>query len=201
MTNSRAKALVMQIRAGNEAAFTELYNGCYGLVFGICIKIVEDRGTAEDTASEVFVKVWNKLDKYDPAKGGFLAWLSLVARNSAIDKVRRRKTKIIPRLFTEAEIESETDLQVVDNAISVLDTFIEEEFVGIVETALKQVKQPHYAQCFRLQNLEGYSIREISEETGLKEPTVKIAIYRAKAQLRQIILLAYPELRELLPQK
>ena len=196
MTNQRAIELITQIKNGDESAFTELYHGYYNLVFSICLKIVVDEGTAEDTASEVFVKVWKKLDRWDASKGRFVCWLSMVARNTAIDKVRQRKFKVVPRLFTERELDIDVDIE--DRSASVLDGLIANELFEIINAALKKLENQRYAEYYKLYSFESNSYPDISAKTGAKIGTVRIGIHRAELKLREIILSDYPELEEML---
>ncbi len=198
MENARAIELISQIRNGDENAFTELYNGFYRMVYSICLKIVEDNEIAKDTTSEVFVKVWHKLDKWDSRKGKFCSWLTMVARNASIDKMRPRVNKVEPRLLTETEIANGIEMRVKDKSVSPLEALVINEFSDIVQTALKSVRPRRYAKYFQLKHCEGWTVREIAEAMELKEGTVKIGIYRAKLQLREILARVYPEVEELL---
>lgn len=165
-------------------------------MFSICLKIVVDEGTAEDTASEVFVKVWQKLDKFHADKGRFVSWLSLVAKNTAIDKVRPRKFKVVPRLFTESELDIDVDIE--DRSASALDGLVANELFEIINAALKKLENQRYAMYFKLRHIDGWNYEEIAEHLDVKVMTVKTGIFRAKCKLQKLIMNRYPELEGLL---
>ena len=72
-------------------AFQRVYRATSGKLFGICLRVLNDRAEAEDALQECYVKIWNHADRY--AAGGYspITWLATIARNTAIDKLRARK--------------------------------------------------------------------------------------------------------------
>ena len=82
--------LMQRIAARDTAALAELYDRHSRLLFGLILRIVRDRGNAEETLQEAFVRVWTRAGSYDPRMGGPLPWLVRAARDCAIDRVRAR---------------------------------------------------------------------------------------------------------------
>ena len=76
-------SLLQRIAARDTAALADLYDRHSRLVFGLILRIVRDRGEAEDILQETFVRVWNRADIYDARVGGPLPWIVRVARNRA----------------------------------------------------------------------------------------------------------------------
>lgn len=82
--------LLVDVARGSRAAFERLYQDTSSRLFGICLRVLPDRAEAEDVLQEVYVSVWNKAAQFDPGRAGAMAWLSMMARNRAIDRLRAR---------------------------------------------------------------------------------------------------------------
>ena len=82
------EALLAQVALGNRAAFEALYRGTANRLFGICLRVLTQRSEAEDALQEVYTTVWRKAAQFDPEKASATAWLAMIARNKAIDRIR-----------------------------------------------------------------------------------------------------------------
>ena len=82
--------LATQAKAGNDAAFRQLFDKHYKWVYNKAHRMLGNYQDAEEVASDVFIKVWQKLGKWDTEQGSFQAWLNTVARNTIIDAIRKR---------------------------------------------------------------------------------------------------------------
>ncbi|OAN76640.1 RNA polymerase subunit sigma [Jannaschia sp. EhC01] len=80
--------LLARVQMGDRKAFAELYSATSAKLFGICLRVLKDRALAEDVLQDVFVKIWNKADKYRVTGHSPMTWLITVARNQAIDRLR-----------------------------------------------------------------------------------------------------------------
>ena len=85
---STLEDLLAQVALGNRAAFDALYRGTANRLFGICLQVVTQRSEAEDALQEVYTTVWRKAAQFDPEKANAAAWLGMIARNKAIDRLR-----------------------------------------------------------------------------------------------------------------
>ena len=81
--------------AGSEDAFAELVHRFQRPVFSLIVRMVRDRGVAEDLAQEVFIKAYRALDTFDP-KRKVSSWLFKIAHNATIDHLRRRRLETVP---------------------------------------------------------------------------------------------------------
>src|SRR5689334_10843859 len=79
-----------RVAAGDRAALRQLYDATCAKLFGVCLRILSDREEAQDVLQEVYVTVWRRADRFDPARAGVMTWLSTIARNRAIDRLRAR---------------------------------------------------------------------------------------------------------------
>jgi RNA polymerase sigma-70 factor (ECF subfamily) len=81
-------ALVDRLRRREADAAAELYDRYGRVAFSVIIRIVRQREVAEELLQECFLRVWNRMQSYDPARGALGAWVLTVARNQAIDYMR-----------------------------------------------------------------------------------------------------------------
>ncbi len=84
-------ALVRRILLRDQSALAALYDRYAAQVNGLALSILRDPGLSEEATHDVFLRVWEQPVAYDPARGAFAGWLSRVARNRAIDLLRRRR--------------------------------------------------------------------------------------------------------------
>lgn len=82
--------LISRISRGDRAAYRQLYDEMAPKLFAITLRICRDRAVAEDATQDAFVEIWRKAKDFDGAKGAPGAWMNVIARNKAIDVVRRR---------------------------------------------------------------------------------------------------------------
>ncbi|MGH7803711.1 MAG: sigma-70 family RNA polymerase sigma factor [Candidatus Binatia bacterium] len=89
-------ALVHAIAGGDTQALYTLYEQSHRLVFTLMVRILNDRGAAEEGTVDVFHDVWRRAATYDPASGSVLAWIANQARSRAIDRLRfdQRKKRV-----------------------------------------------------------------------------------------------------------
>jgi RNA polymerase sigma-70 factor, ECF subfamily len=83
--------LVAGIRSADEQAMAQLYDRYSSLVYSVALRVVGDTGAAEDVLQEVFMQLWRNPGAFDSSRGSLPAWLAVIARNRAIDAVRKRK--------------------------------------------------------------------------------------------------------------
>lgn len=89
-------ALVVRVAKGDSQALKSLYERTAAKLYGICRRVVGEDADAQDVLQDVFVTVWRKADRFDPGKAGAITWLSVLARNKAIDRLRSRRGSDAP---------------------------------------------------------------------------------------------------------
>lgn len=82
--------LIAGCARADPAAFRDLYSAASAKLFGVCLRMLKDRGEAEEAVQEVFTRVWLNARRYNAAKGRGMTWLIAIARNHAIDRLRAR---------------------------------------------------------------------------------------------------------------
>lgn len=90
-SESDIAALVGRVALRDRAAFAELYSQVAPKLFSVCLRILRDRGEAEDALQEVFVKIWQRAGRFAAAGHSVVAWLVTIARNHSIDVLRARR--------------------------------------------------------------------------------------------------------------
>jgi RNA polymerase sigma-70 factor (ECF subfamily) len=85
---SQLAAALVRVAAGDRAALRMVYQDTSAKLFGVLLRILNDRSEAEDVLQDVFVTVWRKAASFDPGKASPITWLVTIARNRAIDRLR-----------------------------------------------------------------------------------------------------------------
>lgn len=81
---------MIAIASRDELAFSALYDRYIDLVYSTALRVLGDSGLAEDSAQEVFVRLWRRPETFVAERGRFLSWLMSVTRNRAVDELRAR---------------------------------------------------------------------------------------------------------------
>ena len=100
--------LLSRIALGDRAAFSLLYQRSASRLLGVVLCIERNRAAAEDVLQEVYVKVWRSAASFDAQRAKPSTWLSSIARNAAIDALRRRNA--MPTLLSTTLPDDEGDL-------------------------------------------------------------------------------------------
>src|SRR6516164_1610241 len=88
VSRSQLAAALVRVAAGDRAALRMVYQDTSAKLFGVLLRILNDRTEAEDVLQDVFVTVWRKAASFDPGKASPITWLVAIARNRAIDQLR-----------------------------------------------------------------------------------------------------------------
>ena len=104
-----AAALLARTALGDRAAFARLYERTSGHLFAVVLRIQRDRAQAEDLLQEIYVNVWRAASSFDAARSQPLTWLTSIARNRAIDSLRRQQTQPMLLSTTPAGDDDEGD--------------------------------------------------------------------------------------------
>ena len=177
VVNPADEALVDRLMARDERALAEVVDAYKGLVFGMARRILVDAGLAEEVAQDTFLALWRRPGSYDPGRGGLQAFLMGVARNKAIDVVRREETRrrAASELVAGQDMESE-----VPPATEAVD-----ERQRVV-AALGRLSVPQ-KEAVVLAYYGGRTYREVAEELGIPEGTAKTRLRDGLAKLRELL--------------
>jgi len=96
--------LAALLRTQPAVGIAALYARYGRLVFSMALRIVRDRGAAEEITQDVFMRCWRNLDRYQPSQGSLVSWLLSIAHNRAIDELRSRRGKNVRREISDDEL-------------------------------------------------------------------------------------------------
>ena len=82
--------LIAAVAKGDEAAFERLYAATRAKLFGVVLRILRRQDLAEEVIQEAYVKIWNSAGQFNPALASPITWMASIARNRAIDVVRKK---------------------------------------------------------------------------------------------------------------
>ena len=84
-------ALMAAVRAGNQDAMAQLYDRYSPVVYAVALRVLGDTSAAEDVLQEIFMQLWRNPAAFDASRGNLAPWLAVIARNRALDVLRKRK--------------------------------------------------------------------------------------------------------------
>jgi RNA polymerase sigma-70 factor (ECF subfamily) len=168
------------IAARDAAALEALYLRHASALFGLCLRILGDRGEAEEVLEDVFFELWERSDRFDPERSNPLAYLTMLTRSRAIDRLRRETRRISvldvakePAESREHAADGETPLEAAQGG----------ERRRLV-AALLDALDGDERQVLELSFFAGLSHSEIAARLEQPVGTVKSRIRRALVRLR-----------------
>lgn len=175
--------IVEAVLAGQQHRFAELVDRYQGKIVNYVYRMLGNYDDAVDLSQDAFLKAYSALDTYRP-KYPFPAWLFRIARNAAIDELRRRKG-IMVSLDEPLELdEGSVDRQLPDHDPDPEAELLQSEFQGRVESAVGDLSEK-YREPLVLRHAAGLSYDAIADALELPLGTVKTRIHRARNQLRE----------------
>lgn len=168
--------LLVATANGDTAAFEQLYRVTSPRLFGVCMRIVSQRSEAEDVLQEVFANVWRKATQFDPGRASGVTWLTMMARNKAIDHLRANRISRMSVAIEHAEDVAETGPNAQAAAESAIDSHRLDVCLGELEAPRRQL--------IRTAFFEGSTYEELAQRSGTPLGTVKSWIRRSLAKLK-----------------
>jgi RNA polymerase sigma-70 factor (ECF subfamily) len=167
--------LMPRIAAGDRSALRQLYDATSAKLFGVCLRILSDREEAEDVLQEVYVTVWRRADRFDAGRASVMTWVSTIARNRAIDRLRARGPL--------ARAEPVEDLEIADDQPGAEALLSAADDAGRLHACLSELDE-RTKSVIRTAFFEGVTYEALAQRMGAPLGTVKSWIRRGLAKLR-----------------
>lgn len=172
---------MQRVASGDDAAVAELYDRFGPLVYKAARQALPSRAEAEDAVQEVFVRLWRTADRYDPRRAKLVTWVMLITRRHLIDKLRRRGVRIDAGTLDADPLVSSQTPQGASEARSA--SRLSEEQRNWLRDVLRDLPELQRSVIERTY-LQGFTLREVSEQLNSPLGTVKSALSRGLLRLR-----------------
>ena len=172
--------LLGKAKTGDESAYSKLFHAYYDIILHSIMKIIKNHTDAEDLTMVTFEKAFSNLDKY-VSTFGFGTWLSTVGKNTALDFLNSKKRK--PNDFVD----------IFDSVIQMShsetpeEQYIHKEIGRSLDKAIGKL-QNNYQDIIHWRYYEDLNFNEIRLKYGVKEEIARSYMFRAKKQLRNIVI-------------
>ena len=179
--NTPEGSLVRRAQAGEEAAFREIVEKYQSKVFSIIHGIVRHRNDVEDIAQQVFAKVYLSLKSFD-FRSSLITWIYKITVNECYDYLRKKRVR---KLVYESDF-SEEDSQRMENSDTArdkgpaVDSTLEKR--DLIVKLLSKVSEEDRS-LIMLKEVEGHSVEELAQMTGMNENTIKVKLFRTRQKL------------------
>jgi RNA polymerase sigma-70 factor (ECF subfamily) len=168
--------LLGRVAQGDQQAFAQLYDRTSSRVFGLVKRLLRDHAQSEEVTQEIFLEIWQTATRYEPGKGGAMAWMLTMAHRRAVDRVRAsqssrdRDTRIGIRDFAPE----------FDSVAENVEITVETERVKEAMLRLTELQR----QAVQLAYFGGYSHSEVSQMLKVPIGTVKTRLRDGMIRLR-----------------
>ncbi|HMC31491.1 MAG TPA: sigma-70 family RNA polymerase sigma factor [Candidatus Angelobacter sp.] len=165
-------ALIARMRAGDQSAMADLYDRYSGVVYGVALRVLANTTAAEDVVQEIFLQLWRNPQAFDADRGRLAPWLAVIARNRAIDHLRKRPP------------EDDIDELPISTGVDLENDAAQKLAVEKVRSVLAQLPQDQ-RKALEMAYFEGMTHTEIAGKTGEPLGTVKTRIRTGLLALRK----------------
>jgi len=170
--------LIAAVAKGDEPAFERLYAATRAKLFGVVLRILRRQDLAEEVIQETYVRIWNSAGRFNPAVASPITWMASIARNRAIDVVRKR---------TEASIEEEPSAMEV--AAESPDPLARREMTEELKRLLECIGrlEPERQKLVLLAYYNGWSREQLAAKFETPVNTVKTWLRRSMMDIRECL--------------
>ena len=174
--------LLRRVASGDSDALLSLHKRYANLVYSMAWRVLHDVGLAEEVTQDVFMKLWQRSQRYDPARGRFSSWLLSVTRFAAIDRLRQEgRRPLAVQLFGDDPSEQDLleRLPATDHA-----SWEQGQLLRLLLVQLPAEQR----QVIELAYFGGLTHSELAEQLGLPLGTVKGRLRLGLERLRALWL-------------
>ncbi|RDH87052.1 MAG: RNA polymerase subunit sigma [endosymbiont of Escarpia spicata] len=177
--NEQLKALLAACTLKDRRAFAQLYEMTSAKLYGVILRILVRDTWAQDCLQEAYIKIWNSADSYRPYLAAPTTWMATIARNQALDLLRRRRREV-------QMAEPEKLLEASDSKMMPLERLQQSDEGRRLNDCLEQIKSQQ-RQVIALAYFKGLTHEELASQTGTPLGTVKTWMRRGLEQLKRCL--------------
>ena len=173
--------LIAAVAKGDEDAFKRLYDATRAKLFGVVVRILRRQDLAEEVIQEAYVKIWNSAGQFNPGLASPITWMVSIARNRAIDVVRKK-----------SEVSIEEEPSAMDVASETVDPLARREMNEELRRILECVGrlEPERQKLVLLAYYNGWSREQLAAKFDTPVNTVKTWLRRSMIEIRECLGLA-----------
>jgi RNA polymerase sigma-70 factor (ECF subfamily) len=171
-------SLVAAVARQDRAAFRTLYGATSAKLYGIILRILVRRDLADEILQEVYVKIWERAGDFDAARASPITWMATVARNRALDEVRRVRPVSIE--------ERREIMNLADSAPAQDDMVARSQDLARLVACLDRL-EPERRELVRAAYIEGLSREALAERLNRPVATIKTWLHRSLKQLKDCL--------------
>lgn len=178
LTPAELVGLLSSVAGGDQAAFERLYAATRANLFGVVLRILRRHALAEEVLQEAYLRVWRDAGKFDPAVATPITWMVAIARNLAIDNVRKK---------ADASLEEEAEAMEV--AAETPNPFARRELTEELKRLLACVGklEPERQRLVLSAYFDGWSREQLAEKLDTPVNTIKTWLRRSLIEIREFL--------------
>ncbi len=173
--------LLASVAKGDQAAFLRVYEATHGKLYGVVLRILRRQDLAEEVLQEAYVKIWNNAGQFNPALSSPITWMVSIARNRAIDIVRKRTEASIEDEPVAFEVASDTPEPLARREMT-------EELKRVLECVGRL--EPDRQRLVLLAYYNGWSREQLADKFETPLSTVKTWLRRSLIEIRECLGMA-----------
>lgn len=169
---------MQRIALGDRQAFSDLYDATSAKLFGIALRVLRDRGAAEDVLQESYLKIWRHADRYATTGHSPMTWLATIARNTAIDRLRATRAR---------PTDGDALLEDIPSAAATGEDYsIAASEAGRIQNCLKELPQDRQRAVIGAY-LDGLSYDDLAKRHEVPRATIGTWLRRGLISLRECL--------------
>jgi RNA polymerase sigma-70 factor, ECF subfamily len=179
--NSDEAALVRRVQARDEIAFREIVERYQAKVFSIIYGILRNHNDAEDIAQQVFSKIYFSIQNFD-FRSSLLTWIYKITVNECYDYLRKKRVRklVYESDFSEEDAQRMQNTEAATDQTPAVDTQLARKDLVVKLLARLSAED---RSLLMLKEVEGHSVEELAQMTGMNENTIKVKLFRARQKL------------------
>lgn len=171
---------IMQCAMGDRSAFEALYAATSAKLFGVTLRVLKDKGTAQEALQDTYIKVWKNAGRYQSNGLSPMSWLITIARNAAIDRLRKQGGA------AAHEHTSELMDTIADGALGPEEQLIARADMQHMRDCMIEL-DPAHAKAVAGAYLDGASYAELAEAANVPLNTMRTWLRRSLMKLRECL--------------